>query len=439
MTLTYRVDGMSCEHCKVAVTDEVGGVAGVASVDVDLGSKLVRVSGAGHRRRRRGRGDRRGRLRRGAGMSAPLKLLGFAAVLALVFGVATVAGGAVGPDRADDAAERADTPAGHGEGAEPAGTATAATPAGTPPTRSAASPSPTTACGSRSPRPRSRAARATTLRFTIDGADGPVRDFEVEHEKRMHLIVVRRDGTGFQHLHPTMAPDGTWSTPVTLPDAGAYRVFADFKRGENETLAADLTVDGDADYRALPERTDVDTTDGYTRRDRRARRQARLRHHARRQARRDRALPRRRRPPGRAARGRSRLPARAPGRRARRRVRDRARPRLALPPVPAVQARGPGPHRGVHAMSAQIELPITGMTCASCANRIERKLNKLEGVDASVNYATEKATVSYDPEAVAARGARGRGRGRRLPGGAAVATSRRVTRRSTRPPRCASG
>ena len=104
---------------------------------------------------------------------------------------------------------------------------------------------------------------ATTLRFTIDGADGPVRDFAVEHEKRMHLIVVRRDGTGFQHLHPTMAPDGTWSTPITLPDAGAYRVFADFKRGENETLAADLTVDGDADYRALPEQTDVDTTDGY--------------------------------------------------------------------------------------------------------------------------------------------------------------------------------
>jgi copper chaperone len=47
MTLTYRVDGMSCEHCRVAVTDEVGVVAGVASVDVDLTSKLVRVSGAG--------------------------------------------------------------------------------------------------------------------------------------------------------------------------------------------------------------------------------------------------------------------------------------------------------------------------------------------------------------------------------------------------------
>lgn len=43
----------------------------------------------------------------------------------------------------------------------------------------------------------------------------------------------------------------------------------------------------------------------------------------------------------------------------------------------------------------EAELELTGMTCASCANRIERKLNKLEGVVASVNYATEKATVSH--------------------------------------------
>ena len=47
------------------------------------------------------------------------------------------------------------------------------------------------------------------------------------------------------------------------------------------------------------------------------------------------------------------------------------------------------------AMSTEVELDITGMTCASCANRIERKLNKLEGVSASVNYATEKARVSF--------------------------------------------
>ncbi len=47
-----------------------------------------------------------------------------------------------------------------------------------------------------------------------------------------------------------------------------------------------------------------------------------------------------------------------------------------------------------------VELPITGMTCASCANRIERQLNKLDGVTASVNYATEKATVDYDHDVV---------------------------------------
>jgi Cu+-exporting ATPase len=49
--------------------------------------------------------------------------------------------------------------------------------------------------------------------------------------------------------------------------------------------------------------------------------------------------------------------------------------------------------------TSEIELAISGMTCASCANRIERKLNKLEGVTASVNYATEKAKVAY-PDSV---------------------------------------
>ncbi len=48
----------------------------------------------------------------------------------------------------------------------------------------------------------------------------------------------------------------------------------------------------------------------------------------------------------------------------------------------------------------EVRLDITGMTCASCANRIERKLNKVDGVQASVNYATEAATVRYDPAAV---------------------------------------
>ncbi|MEA2229141.1 MAG: P-type Cu+ transporter, partial [Solirubrobacteraceae bacterium] len=53
------------------------------------------------------------------------------------------------------------------------------------------------------------------------------------------------------------------------------------------------------------------------------------------------------------------------------------------------------------ASPAHLELPIAGMTCASCANRVERGLNRLDGVSATVNYATEKATVTYDPVAVA--------------------------------------
>ena len=45
----------------------------------------------------------------------------------------------------------------------------------------------------------------------------------------------------------------------------------------------------------------------------------------------------------------------------------------------------------------RLQLPIEGMTCASCANRIEKRLNELDGVEASVNYATEAASVEYDP------------------------------------------
>jgi hypothetical protein len=102
------------------------------------------------------------------------------------------------------------------------------------------------------------------LRFRILGSDGrPVRDFEVEHEKRMHLIVARRDLTGFQHLHPELGRDGTWHTPVTISQAGSYRVFADFKRhGSNQTLAADLGVDGPVDWQQLPAAGDVARTEG---------------------------------------------------------------------------------------------------------------------------------------------------------------------------------
>jgi Cu+-exporting ATPase len=52
-------------------------------------------------------------------------------------------------------------------------------------------------------------------------------------------------------------------------------------------------------------------------------------------------------------------------------------------------------------MSAKVDLAIGGMTCASCAARIEKKLNRLDGVSASVNYALERATVEYDPAVLA--------------------------------------
>ncbi|MFD0338356.1 heavy metal translocating P-type ATPase [Streptomyces sp. NPDC127117] len=48
--------------------------------------------------------------------------------------------------------------------------------------------------------------------------------------------------------------------------------------------------------------------------------------------------------------------------------------------------------------AAEVELAIGGMTCASCAARIEKKLNRMDGVEATVNYATEKAKVSYRGE-----------------------------------------
>ena len=52
--------------------------------------------------------------------------------------------------------------------------------------------------------------------------------------------------------------------------------------------------------------------------------------------------------------------------------------------------------------ATELELAIGGMTCASCANRVERKLNKLTGVTASVNYATERATVTVPAGVTAA-------------------------------------
>ena len=113
--------------------------------------------------------------------------------------------------------------------------------------------------------PERRRGAAQPLRFRIvDGQGRAVRHYDVEHTKRMHLIVARRDLTGFQHLHPTLRADGTWTAPLELREAGAYRVFADFSRGGRPvTLASDLRVDGPADLRALPAPVPAASTGRY--------------------------------------------------------------------------------------------------------------------------------------------------------------------------------
>jgi hypothetical protein len=106
--------------------------------------------------------------------------------------------------------------------------------------------------------------RSEQVRFRIVDAKGDtVRDFDVEHEKRMHLIVARRDLATFEHLHPEQGPDGAWTADVRLDDAGSYRLFADFSHeGEARTLASDLRVDGAADLRALPPAAPTAVSDG---------------------------------------------------------------------------------------------------------------------------------------------------------------------------------
>ncbi|MDS0474601.1 hypothetical protein [Natrinema sp. 1APR25-10V2] len=80
-----------------------------------------------------------------------------------------------------------------------------------------------------------------------------VSEFEETHDQLAHLILVRRDLTRFQHLHPTLADDGTWSVEFTLPDPGVYRAFVDIRvDGQPTTLGVDLLSSGPAQYDAHP-------------------------------------------------------------------------------------------------------------------------------------------------------------------------------------------
>lgn len=107
-----------------------------------------------------------------------------------------------------------------------------------------------------------------TLSFSITAADGEaVTEFETEHDKKLHLIVVRTDGALFRHVHPTMSADGVWSIPWTWDEAGSYRVYTDFvpsATGENVTLSRTVDVAGRFSPEPATSASATDTTGGYT-------------------------------------------------------------------------------------------------------------------------------------------------------------------------------
>jgi hypothetical protein len=194
-------------------------------------------------------------------VSPQLRVAAFGAGLVVLFGAAAGVGAAVDPsapagDAGHDDAMSGEMAGGHGgehrapaaPGAEP-GLAVAAN-------------------GLRliTTTTRFTAGRPARLRLRIADARGrTVRDFETEHTRRLHLVVVRRDLSGFQHLHPTQAADGSWSVPLTLPQAGVYRAYADVvpHGGAKTVLGADLFVAGAFTPRPLPVPATAVTADGY--------------------------------------------------------------------------------------------------------------------------------------------------------------------------------
>lgn len=202
-------------------------------------------------------------------MSAGARVAAFVVLLAAVFAVATLAGAAIDPEGRDgehaaagDHALAGTQSADHADrhaAARAGGTATTATaaPAGVASTQGGYRIVPAET--------RFAADRRGALRFRIVDASGAtVRAFETEQARRMHVIVVRRDLRRYQHLHPTQGRDGAWTTPLTVPQAGVYRAFADFRRGgEQHTLGVDLFVPGDFAPLELPAPSRKATVDGY--------------------------------------------------------------------------------------------------------------------------------------------------------------------------------
>jgi hypothetical protein len=195
-------------------------------------------------------------------MSTATKFAGFLAALAALFGIAIGVGNAVGPVGSTPTAEDG---AGHGAAHgsdESAGSAPADADAELPGGLMVFQDGYTFALAEAQARP----GKAVPVSFTITGPDGqPVTAYEVEHEKELHLIAVRRDFESFQHVHPTLDEDGLWTTDLDLT-SGQWRLFADFKAtgAEALTLGADLSVPGEITPTPVAAESRTAEVDGYT-------------------------------------------------------------------------------------------------------------------------------------------------------------------------------
>jgi len=181
-------------------------------------------------------------------MSALARIAAFGVLLAVVFAAAALAGSTIDPEvetdahmqEGSDTMEQHETSAGGTaeHGSTHGGEAAAATLPGL-----AVSQGGYRLIPERTTLPSDRGAR---FGFTVVEENGrTVQDFDTEHARRMHLIVVRRDFANFQHVHPTQLEDGSWQADLDLEPAGVYRAFADFSTaGESLTLASDLFVAG---------------------------------------------------------------------------------------------------------------------------------------------------------------------------------------------------
>jgi hypothetical protein len=193
--------------------------------------------------------------------SAPTRAAAYVAALGLVLAVALGLGRLVGPLDVDAAEPAHSTEDSHGgdqqAGDEHADVGAAAATAGLAQELD----------GYRLELPVTRFATGTQpFTFTVVGPEGePLTAYDEAHERDLHFIAVRRDLTGFQHVHPTLDPaTGEWSTTLTL-DPGSWRVLADFvpSGGDQVVLGADLVAEGSGPSEPLGEDVLGASVDGY--------------------------------------------------------------------------------------------------------------------------------------------------------------------------------